>query len=285
MSDLKNLLTDPPVALTSAERKVVRALLDDFPLAGLGSMARLSATAGVSEPSVMRLVKKLGYGGYSEFQKKLVHEVDERLRSPRLQLDKQHYGHPVPEAWDNYLVGAGKLIEDARHLISAPDIQTLAKLLTMPANRLWLQGGRYSQVLAGYLHAHLRLLRGDCHLLSEVDAIESVIDLGPKDVLILFDYRRYQTQAATLAQIVKAQGARLVLFTDIYDSPIRAKADLIISAPVDSPSPFDSLVPAMAQVEALVSCLSLSTDPNLSERLARIDANRALFRVHLIEYE
>lgn len=283
MPDLKHRLNDPPMHLTSAERKVARALLDDFPRAGLGSMARLATTAGVSEPSVMRLVKKLGYTGYASFQQALVQEVDERLRSPCLQLDKQRYDHPVPEAWDDYLVGAGELIDETRHLLSAPDILALSELIAASSQRIWLHGGRYSHFLAGYLHAHLKLLRGDCHLLAEAGAIDSLIDLGQRDVLILFDYRRYQAQAATLAQIAKRQGARLVLFTDVYDSPLRTQADLIISAPVESPSPFDSLLPAMAQVEALVRCLTLSAESGLNERLARIDDIRAQFHVHLIE--
>lgn len=285
MADLKQLLTNPPTALTSAERKVVRALLDDYPSAGLGSMARLAAAAGVSEPSVVRLVKKLGYTGYASLQQALVRDVDERLRSPRLQLEKQRYDHPVPEAWDDYLVGAGKLVDDARHLISAPDIQALERLISSRELRIWLHGGRFSHFLAGYLHSHLRLLRNGCYLLSDAGSIDALVDLGPHDVVILFDYRRYQSEAARLAKISKSQGARLVLFTDIYDSPLRTQADLIISSPVDSLSPFDSLLPAMAQVEAIISCLSLTAGSELEERLARIDAVRSDFHVHLIEDE
>lgn len=38
MPNPKSLLNNPPLTLTTAERKVARALLDDFPRAGLGSM-------------------------------------------------------------------------------------------------------------------------------------------------------------------------------------------------------------------------------------------------------
>lgn len=237
----------------------------------------------MSEPSIMRLVKKLGYAGYSDFQHSLVQEVDERLRSPQLQMDKQHYDHPLPEAWNDYLTAASKMTEQARHLISAPDIQALCELLANPKHRLWLHGGRYSHFLAGYLHAHLRLLRPNCQLLSDDSAIDSLIDLGQRDVLVLFDYRRYETRAANLASIVRAQGARIILFTDTYDSPLRNHADLIISAPVESPSPFDSLVPAMAQVEAAVRTLTMKAGDDLPERLSRIDQYRKSFHVHLIE--
>jgi len=281
MRDLKQLLTDPPVAVTPAERKVLRALLVDFPRAGLGTMARLSGLAGVSEPSVMRLVKKLGFEGYADFQRALLSEVDARLRSPRLQLDKQRYDHPVPETWDTYLAGAAALVGDARQLMATPDVQALCSLLTHPGHRLWLHGGRYSHFLAGYLHAHLRLMRAGVQLLPDSSQIaDALVDIGSQDVLVLFDYRRYQQQADTLARLAREQGAKVVLFTDIYESPLRACAEIVISAPVDSPSPFDSLVPAMAQVEALVACL---VQPELDERLAQVDRIRSRFHIHLIE--
>lgn len=75
----------------------------------------------------------------------------------------------------------------------------------------------------------------------------------------------------------------MVLFTDIYDSPLREFADLIISAPVESPSPFDTLVPTMAQVEALIASLVARMDGQLDERLEGIDHLRAAFGSHILE--
>ena len=116
---------------------------------------------------------------------------------------------------------------------------------------------------------------GSLYILSGVRAYvggESLWSKGQKDAIHYLqrygqtrdpeDYRRYQAQAQLVAQTAKARGARVVLFTDIYASPLRELADLIVSAPVVSPSPFDSLVPAMAQVEALIPLgrLALPTD-------------------------
>ena len=99
---------------------------------------------------------------------------------------------------------------------------------------------------------------------------------------MLFDYRRYQSQALRVASAAKNNNARVVLFTDIYASPLRELADLIISAPVESASPFDTMVPALAQVEALIASLTLRTT-NLADRLEGIDALRNDFNTHLLE--
>ncbi len=57
MPPLRDLITDPGLVLTPSERKVVRALLDHYPRNGLGPMSRLADHAGVSDPTIVRLVK------------------------------------------------------------------------------------------------------------------------------------------------------------------------------------------------------------------------------------
>ena len=68
--------------LTPAERKVARALLAEYPVRGLQPVAKLAATAGVSAPTVIRLVSKLSFDSYAEFQRSLKSEVSARLSSP-----------------------------------------------------------------------------------------------------------------------------------------------------------------------------------------------------------
>ena len=144
-------------------------------------------------------------------------------------------------------------------------------------------GGRFSSLLASYLLNHLRLLRTGCFALEDNAQLpDRLFDLQRQDVVLLFDYRRYQSQALRVASAAKNKNARVVLFTDIYASPLRELADLIISAPVESASPFDTMVPALAQVEALIASLTLRTT-NLADRLEGIDALRNDFNTHLLE--
>ncbi|MEH1124943.1 MurR/RpiR family transcriptional regulator [Micromonospora sp. CPCC 206061] len=59
-----------------------------------------------------------------------------------------------------------------------------------------------------------------------------------------------------LATAAAGAGASVVLLTDQYLSPIADIAEAVLPARVDAPSPFDSLVPAMALVESLVAGVS-----------------------------
>ena len=58
---------------SNGERKVARALLAQYPTAGLTTVADLAASAGVSSPTVVRFVTRLGFTGFATFQRSLVH--------------------------------------------------------------------------------------------------------------------------------------------------------------------------------------------------------------------
>lgn len=284
MPTLKARLNAPEVDLTKAERKVIRALLDDYPRGGLGPMSRLARQAGVSDPTILRLVKKLGFTGYSDFQDALLAEVDDRLRSPRTLLADRREGLSRDDVWSNYLSEASESLQRTLSLTQADDIRLVGDWLLDSKVRVLCHGGRFSRFLAGYLVAHLRILRSGCVLLDDGAALpDQLNELDRQTLVVVFDYRRYQAQAFAVAKAAKARGARVLLFTDIYDSPLREFADLIISAPVESGSPFDSLVPATAQIEALVACLVARMDGQLDDRLDGIDQLRAAFNSHILE--
>lgn len=82
-----------------------------------------------------------------------------------------------------------------------------------------------------------------------------LLDVGRRDVFVAFDYRRYQHDTVRLALTAKQQGAVLIAFTDPYLSPLAARADVILTSSVQSPSPFDALTPAMALVETIIAAL------------------------------
>ena len=70
--------------LTPAERKVARVLLAHYPGAGLQSTAALATAAGTSKPTVLRLLARLGFGSYPDFQERLLGEVTRSMSASPL---------------------------------------------------------------------------------------------------------------------------------------------------------------------------------------------------------
>ena len=154
------------------------------------------------------------------------------------------------------------------------EFEQAVRLLAEPRHSLALIGGRFSSMLAGSLAAHLRIGRPRVHMISAAgaDRMSSILDVGRRDVLVAFDYRRYQHDTVKLAVMAKEQGATVIACTDPYLSPVAAHADVILTSSVQSPSPFDALTPAVALVEAIIAALVDRLGDAPVARMARYDA-------------
>jgi DNA-binding MurR/RpiR family transcriptional regulator len=259
--------------LTPSERKVARALLAQYPVLGLEPVAKLAAAAGVSAPTVVRLVSKLSFDSYASFQQSLKSEVSARLSSP-LAMHAERAADQPGDALDR----AERLfcdgIRSSFARLPRSEFDQAVRLLADVRRSVTLIGGRFSSMLAEYLAAHLRVLRSGVQVVSAAgaDRTSALLDVGRRDVLVAFDYRRYQHDTVRLAVLAKRQGATLVAFTDPYLSPLAAHADVILTSSVQSPSPFDALTPAIALVEAVITALVAVLGNGPLERMARYDA-------------
>jgi DNA-binding MurR/RpiR family transcriptional regulator len=76
-----------------------------------------------------------------------------------------------------------------------------------------------------------------------------------RDLLVTFDFRRYQGDTVRSAVAAAERGGTVILFTDPWLSPASASARHTLVTSVETAAPFDSLVPALAVVEALVAAV------------------------------
>ena len=101
--------------MTRSEAQLVEVILDEYPVSGLCSITELADKAGVSSPTVGRLLQKLGYGGYGDFQAALRAELSEMISDPIAKRVHLEVG-PARRAHPGALCGpgAGQPAEHAR---------------------------------------------------------------------------------------------------------------------------------------------------------------------------
>ena len=276
---IRDRLTDGSVQLTPSDLKVARVLLTDYPAAGLNTVAQLAALAGVSSPTVVRFVSRLGFDGFPDFQKALLGEVQARMNSPLAMIDAgKAAAVPQEQIYREVIRSCVTMLETTADMVPAADFDTAARLITDPALRLHFIGGRFSGYLAGMLWQHMRQLRPDCHMISgnQPDRVDSLIDIGRRDLIIAFDYRRYQVDTIQFVTDAAERGAQVILFTDPWASPLASHAKVVLAAPVEGPSPFDTMVPALAQLEALIAAVTMRLSPTSRARIAGIEALRSV---------
>ncbi|SCL25127.1 transcriptional regulator, RpiR family [Micromonospora nigra] len=263
-----------------AERRVARALLASYPAAGLGTVASLAEKAEVSAPTVLRFLSRLGFGGYPEFQCALRDELAERETSPLTAYRAaERTGAPPAGALARAVASLPEAVAGTLAEVPQGELDAAARLFADQQLRVTVAGGRFSGLLAHYLVLHLMQVRGGSRLLppTPVERTDMLVDVGRRDLFALFDFRRYEEPTLTLAREVTARGARVVLFTDRWLSPVAGLAEVVLPSRVESPSPYDSFVPALALVETLVAAVIDRLGPVAGGRLKAMEQARQEF--------
>jgi DNA-binding MurR/RpiR family transcriptional regulator len=244
--------------LSPSERRVARTLLAGPPTIGLESSARLAQYAGVSGPTVSRFIAELGFASYAAFQRALHEEIAARMMPPD-EVYRRHQEEQRPA--DMLETCARVLSESVAATVASLDpveFRRAVALVAAGGRQVLVTGGWFSQLLAGYLASVLRELRPDVRLVgpSASDRAGAIADIRRRDTVIAFDFRRYERDTLAIAQAARAAGARTLLVTDPWLSPVADFADAVLTAQVSGPAPFESLTAPLAVVETLIAAVA-----------------------------
>lgn len=265
--------------LTRAERQAATHILSHFPMSALGSITSLARAARVSSPTIVRLVQKLGFKGYSDYQAALRAEVEGLLTAPLSLSDgtREPTAHPL-QAFAAQVVGN---IEATIGHIAARDVTGAAALLADPARRVVVMGGRLTHAHADYMATLLGVARPDVGYLADSLTAwqQALLELRAGDVAVIFDIRRYEGNAVQFAEMAAKQGVEIIMITDRWLSPGCAHARHILPCHVEMPATWDSTVAMMLVVEALLAQVQGLLAEQVQERLNRLEDLFARTRV------
>jgi len=241
-------------SLTLGERKLAAAILSDYPFSGLSPIHELARRSEVSAPSISRFVTKIGLDGYQEFQRELISELKQGLRSP---LDLHAPGRPVEGGFlKDFIAKSTSQMAIAADAITEEQFIRICTLLPDPKRRIYVLGGRISDTIARHLTFHLRLIRKDVfHLPGNPEMWpDYLLRMRQGDILYLVDFRRYEPLLERLAHRAAAsRNVRIVLMTDKWISPIARHAHEVMPVPIESGTLWDTYSAALAVTEAIVT--------------------------------
>jgi len=269
-------LAHTSVVLTSSEAKIIQVLLAEYPMSGLGTATRLARLAGVSDPTVMRLMIKLGYAGFADFQTRLLAEVESRLHSPLLMMEAKRPGGSDAATALDYFHSVAESLERTRTAVPSQAYTRVVNMLLDGKGDVVLLGGRFSRHIASMLAGYLMQFRTGVRDIGELAPadFDMLIDLGKRDLLVVFDYRRYQSDVVSFVRQAHSRGVHILLFTDTWLSPIAEYADQTMIAAIEANSPFDTLATAVAQMEAVLAHALALHGGNARKRMEGIEAIR-----------
>jgi DNA-binding MurR/RpiR family transcriptional regulator len=266
--------------LTPAERKVARTLLARYPAAGLESTAALAAAAGTSKPTVLRLLGRLGFGSYPEFQQRLREEVTRSMSASP--LSRAQAGRAVPPG-DSALLRAverrARLVARLGDTVPPGEFERAVALLAGRPRHVVVSGGYFSRLIARMLAMQLDQLIPNVDCADEPLGADTgkYLRAGRDSVVLVLDLRRYELAAEEVVARAKDRGATVILVTDESLSPSAEEADVVLPVAVDG-LPFDSFAALLVLTESLVEAVFHQLGESAIERMADWERSVRIYR-------
>ena len=261
-------------SMTATERKIARVLLSHHPVAGLQTLAKVAVQAGISAPSIIRCLKKLGFAGYPEYQRALRAELGDMLaeRNPEDSVSDNWH---LPERVRQQYAELGGAIQQTFSLLQEAELVGAARLLADHSKRVSVVGGIVSASLAEVLHRRLMTMRPNCELLSAdpLRRSERLIDVSKRDVIIVFDLQPYDSDLAAFARLASERGAQLVVFTDKDLSSITEAARFVFVAAASARA-LTANTTAVCLIEVLLAEIQRVIGEPADERLRQLQEAR-----------
>jgi DNA-binding MurR/RpiR family transcriptional regulator len=260
-------------ALTRAERQLANALLEGYPVSGLASITGLAENAGVSPATVARLVQKLGFKGFPEFQATLRQELEASISNPIAKRDRWADAAPDTHILNRFADAAMKNLEQSLAQLDPKAFDAAVAALSDEKRHLFVVGGRITKALAHYLFIHMQVIRPNVTLVSpETNGWpQYVLNMRPGDVLVMFDVRRYERDLERLAEVAGRRRLRILLFTDQWQSPAAKHARHCFPMHIEAPSAWDSNMATLLVVEALIAAVQERTWKSSQARIAALE--------------
>ncbi len=270
---LMDRITAQLPSLTGAERRAARALLARYPATGLDTVGLFAERAGVSAPTVLRFIAKLGFTGYPEFRRNLHEELEASQAFPLTRLPA---ADSEAEGFGSVGGRLAALVQASMAMTPRGEVDRLVDLLCDERRGVFLLGGYFTEPAARHLAFHLRKMRPRVRIVAAdlMLRADEMTDLRRGDVFVAFDVRRYQRDTVASAQFAKGRGAKTVLFTDQWMSEAAKAADLAFRARIDGPSRWDSLVGMIAQVEVVAQAFDERVWSNARLRVEAVERAR-----------
>jgi DNA-binding MurR/RpiR family transcriptional regulator len=255
-------------AMHPTERRLAEFMLD-FP----GELASYSASelaklSGVSNATVTRMVRRIGYATFEAARR---HVREEKNSGSPLFLAGRGAA-PAGTGSDAYLFEGADNLRRTFALLDEPTLQAIAQKI-VAARKVWVMGLRSSHTLAAYLRMQLFQVKEALELFPCAGGSvgEYVASMQASDLVVLIGLRRRPARLRAIVQQIIDTGASVLYITD--DKAARnAQATWHLHCACTSARPLDNHVAVIAIFHALVNeAIELAGHAG-RKRLAAIEA-------------
>ena len=267
--------------LTKVQEKIAKYFLKNQ--GRIGSMSSMEAAKeiGVSDASIIRFARAIGYSGFSELKEDFYNSLVENAYSDLSlseRMDQSREQYPSEEMSTQYLdLMQQNLIKTFQNNPQESYESVAAGLIA--ARKRFVIGLRGCKGAAMQFSRLLSFMLPEvtCLLDSECTSINMLQDVGEQDAVLMFAFARYYKIDVEYLKLAKEKKAKIYLVTDEFINPLASYADITLLADTDHMSFFNSALGAVTIGEYLLTLISRKVD--FQDRIQRRDAITAYQRL------
>ena len=280
---LRERLTEAAAIASKADRALATYMLAEFSTLPFENAASLAAKVEVSEPTVGRFCRAIGYDGFKDLKQNLRGDMGDQ---PWLIKDRLRDLQERTKAGEDQLtrgleleMGALVAVYEAAH---TPEWDRVVKRLAT-AKSVFIVGFQTERGIAQVFAHQLQYLRDKVHLLDLASGnFADLLVTGETDAaLVIFEARRYSQQALLLADEAKAAGIPVTLITDPYCDWGHKVADEIFVVPTSFNLFWESTAQMASLANLLVNGVFLELGPQVEARMNKIARLYGKFTGHV----
>ncbi len=276
MKKLKEALKNE--ALTKTSQRIGEYILDHNTEACFMTSTELAEALDVSEASVIRFARALGFTGYMDFQKNLrqsyteqVNKVSNAITVPyeRLRASMEYSGDDYMGA---FLMNTEKNIESVLRSNTHETFDRAVDLLCA-SRRKFILATRANSGVAAYFLLLMKHMLPDVYSTADsaISVIDHMCDITAEDCVVLFSFPRYSELDRQALQMAEDAGASILVITDKPSAPLAQFADVLLTVDVDSSTFFNSYVGVQLVMEMLCAGISRRVGASNEEKLKTVD--------------
>ncbi|MBL9074701.1 MurR/RpiR family transcriptional regulator [Tabrizicola sp.] len=282
--DLRQRLAQATEAGTPAERTLAHYLLANLPSLPFETAATVATKVGVSEASVGRFCRSIGYRHLKDLKSSLQVDLGEKawLIGDRLKdfhRRSQQGNAELARALEQEIAALVAVYEFAATPVFQAAVLRLARRPSV-----WVAGFQTERGHAAELVHNLQYLRAGVHLadVSGGHFAEVLLSDAADTTLVLIDGRRYSRLTRDLALAAREAGIPVTLITDPYCDWAPGVVTELFAVPTDLNHFWDTTAAMSSLIGLMVNGVFRELGAEVEERMARVSALYGGFIGHTV---
>ena len=256
--------------LTKKEKRIAEFFLDEEQRVFLMNVADIAKTIDVSDTSVIRFIKSLGFENFTDFKNSGQEDIKSRLDKTNdfiknLDIIKEN---SIEQLYIH------KINEEVNKIFNSNSQKQIKKIsnLIIKAKNKYIVGFKSTAGIANFFGVRLGFMLENVSTFNIDDSVvvNSIFNIKQEDILIIFDYPMYSKAAVVLAKIARENKAKILLFTDSDNAPLAEYSDILYKVKLNGISVFNSLISTQILIEYLLTYISQFIEEKTKIRFSKI---------------